>query len=234
MSPTVLRIRHLPFSLLSCLSKQATPTKPFQRHVSTNQIPSPTPFVPDSKTFLALIGRGLSQHAAKIPTWESLFTLSSEQLRKVGVEPARARRYLLWWRDKFRKGGYGMGGDLRDVQDSVAHVRVVELPREPSQKAPAGPDAVRKIIVNLNPNTSAEDSTIRQLKPVERLKVQGAHTIVGPFVQPVKGTGGSVATIRVQEGMWEQRRNQKVDGGERRKVQVRRKRKLEEMKKTRS
>ena len=127
-----------------------------------------------------------------------------------------------------------MGGDLRDVQDSVAHVRVVELPREPSQKSPAGPDAVRKIIVNLNPNTPADDSTIRQLKPVEGFKVQGAHTIVGPFVQPVKGTGGSVATIRVQEGMWEQRRNQKIDGGERRKVQVRRKRKLEEMKKARS
>ncbi|KAL8874092.1 MAG: hypothetical protein Q9174_000528 [Haloplaca sp. 1 TL-2023] len=234
MNPNLSRIRHLPFSLLSCLSKPTIATKPFQRHVSTNQIPPPTPFVPDSKTFLALIGRGLSQHTAKLPTWESLFTLSSEQLRKVGVEPARARRYLLWWRDKFRQGRYGIGGDLRNVQDSVAHVRVVELPREPSQKSPAGPDAVRRVVLNLSPSHPAEDSTIRQLRPVKGLKVQGAHTIVGPFVQPVEGTGGSVATIRVQEGMWEQRRNQKIDGGERRKVQVRRKRKLEEMKKARS
>lgn len=203
------------------------------RQISTNQIPSPTPFVPDSKTFLALIGRNLSQHAAKIPTWESLFTLSSVQLRKLGVEPARTRRYLLWWRDKFSKGDYGIGGDLKNVKDSVAHVRVVEIPRDRSQTMPPGPNAMRRVVVNIPPDVPVQENRLRELKPVEGLKVQGAHTIVGPFVQPVKGAGGSVATIRVQEGMWEQRRGQKVDGGERRKVQVRRKRKLDELRKAR-
>ena len=72
-------------------------------------------------------------------------------------------------------------------------------------------------------STSSQD-----LKPVGGMKVVGVRTIVGPYVQPVKGTRGSVGTIKVQEGMWEIRRGVKVDGGERRKVQVRRKRLLEE------
>ncbi|KAI4183507.1 MAG: hypothetical protein L6R41_005361 [Letrouitia leprolyta] len=204
------------------------------RLISTSQIPPPTPFVPDSKTFLSLIGRNLSQHAAKIPTWESLFSLTSVQLRKLGVEPARTRRYLLSWRERFRKGLHGIGGDLTDVKDSVAHVRVVEIPQEQSAGTFAGPNAIRKVIVNVPPDEPVSESRLRQLKPVSGLKVLGAQTIAGPFVEPVKGTSGSVAVIKAQEGMWEQRRGHKVDGGERRKVQVRRKRKLEEMRKSRA
>ncbi|KAL9020231.1 MAG: hypothetical protein Q9185_002514 [Variospora sp. 1 TL-2023] len=218
------------------------------RHLSTTttttappNIPPPTPFVPDSKTFLSLIGRNLSAHAAKIPTWAALFTLSSPQLRKLGVEPARTRRYLLWWRDRFRKGDYGIGGDLKDVKDSVATVRAVEVPaddRGGPMAAAAAAAAVRrrrKIVVNV-PAVGAEEvdeTRLRGLEPVKGLKVLGAGTVAGPFVEPVKGTGGSVAAVRVQEGMWEQRRGVKVDGGERRKVMVRRKRKLEEMRKAR-
>ncbi|KAL8768100.1 MAG: hypothetical protein Q9209_005563 [Squamulea sp. 1 TL-2023] len=156
------------------------------------------------------------------------------QLRKLGVEPARTRRYLLWWRDKFRNGEYGIGGDLKDVKDSVAHVRVVEMPGDRSSRTFVGPDAMKKLVVNVPPELSTDESKLRALKPVKGLKVMGAHTIVGPFVEPVKGAGGSIAVIKVQEGMWEQRRGQKVDGGERRKVQVRRKRKLEELRKAKS
>lgn len=203
------------------------------QQISANQIPSPTPFVPDTKTFLSLIGRNLSQHAAKIPAWESLFSLKSLQLRKLGVEPARSRRYLLWWRDKFRKGVYGIGGDLKDVKDSVAHVRVVEVPADRSSRTLAVPGAMKKLVVNVPPDVPVTESKLRELRPVDGLKVRGAHTIVGPYVEPVKGTGGSMATIKVQEGMWEQKRGQKIDGGERRKVQVRRKRKLEEIRKAR-
>ncbi len=120
----------------------------------------------------------------------------------------------------------------------MAHVRVVEIPShqrvgagQPSFK---GPDAVKKVIVNVGSDMKdVNDMRLRALRPVQGLKVQGAKTIVGPFVELVKGSGGSVAAIRVQEGMWEQRRGVKVDGGERRKVMVRRKRKLEEMKKAR-
>ncbi|KAL9028030.1 MAG: hypothetical protein Q9196_003539 [Gyalolechia fulgens] len=233
MKPNSIRLRSLPVSQFPVLSKSQLATRNPHRHIATSKIPPPTPFVPDSKTFLSLIGRNLSQHAAKIPTWESLFSLTSVQLRKLGVEPARTRRYLLWWRERFRKGLYGIGGDLKDVKDSVAHVRVVEIPRERSTGAPTGPDGMRKVVVNLPPDVPVTESRLRRLKPVSGLKVLGARMIAGPFVEPMKGTSGSVATIKVQEGMWEQRRGQKVDGGERRKVQVRRKRRLEEIRKTR-
>lgn len=123
---------------------------------------------------------------------------------------------------------------MTDVKDSVAHVRVVEIPQELSAGVAAGPNAVRKVIVNVPPDVPVSESRLRQLKPVSGLKVLGAQTIAGPFAEPMKGTSGSVAVIKVQEGMWEQRRGQKVDGGERRKVQVRRKRKLEEMRKNRA
>lgn len=115
------------------------------------------------------------------------------------------------------------------MKDSVALVRVVEVPSGEE----GGPDAVRKVVVNVPPEVEVNETKLRGLKPVDGLKVQGAMTIVGPFVEPVKGSGGSVAAIRAQEGMWEQRRGVKIDGGERRKVMVRRKRKLEEMKKAR-
>ncbi|KAI4089178.1 MAG: hypothetical protein LQ344_005558 [Seirophora lacunosa] len=218
------------------------PSPRLHRHLSsttTAQIPPPTPFVPDSKTFLSLIGRNLSAHAAKIPTWTALFTLSSEQLRKLGVEPARTRRYLLWWRERFRKGDYGIGGDMKEVRGSVATVRAVEV----VPAGAAGPAAAaattttrrRKIVVNVPVGAEEEvdEVRLRGLEPVKGLKVLGAGTVAGPFVEPVKGTGGSVAAVRAQEGMWEQRRGVKIDGGERRKVMVRRKRKLEEMKKAR-
>ena len=122
---------------------------------------------------------------------------------------------------------------MKEVKDSVAHVRVVEVPREESTGTSAGPGAMRKVIVNVTPDRPVNDLRLQRLEPVRGLKVLGARKISGPFVEPVKGTGGSVATLKVQEGMWEQRRGHKVDGGERRKVQVRRKRKLEEIRKAR-
>ena len=239
---SIMAARHfkshsLPSTLLPCLCKPQRCARQLHQQVFTSQIPPPTPFVPDAKTFLTLIGRGLSQHAAKIPTWQSLFSLTSAQLRELGVEPARNRRYLLWWRDKFRKGVYGVGGDLKNVMDAVAQVRVVEVPRgklsNSNTSTPTGIPTKKKLVLNLPPQAPVERLRPEEIKPVERMKVVGAHTIVGPYIQPVKGTGGSVATIKVQEGMWEVKRGHKVDGGERRKVQVRRKRLLEERKTTR-
>lgn len=202
--------------------------------------PQPTPFVPDASTFLKLIGRNLSQHAGKIPTWQSLFSLTSTQLRELGVEPARTRRYLLWWRDRFRKGIFGVGGDLRNVKDGGAELRVVELPvakaaipKSRSTSTAIGLQRTKRMIVNEPPEVIEKSLSLQQLKPVDGMKVVGLRTIVGPYVQPVKGTSGSVATIKVQEGMWEVRRGVKVDGGERRKLQVRRKRLLEERRTTR-
>ena len=203
-------------------------------------IPKPIPFVPDQSTFLKLIGRGLSQHAAKLPTWQSLFSLTNAQLRELGVEPARTRRYLLWWRDRFRKGIFGVGGDLMNVKDGGAELRIVEVPVSKADiqsstgtTTAIGLQRMRKIVVD-EPLEVVERKLSRgHLKAVEYMKVIGARTIVGPYLQPVKGTNGSVATIKVQDGMWEVKRGVKVDGGERRKIQVRRKRLLDERKTSR-
>ena len=52
-------------------------------------------------------------------------------------------------------------------------------------------------------------------------------------MEPVKGSGGLRARIRLQEGIWEVRRGHKVDGGERRKAEVRAKRRAAENKEKR-
>ncbi|MCJ1227376.1 hypothetical protein MMC12_004031 [Toensbergia leucococca] len=207
-----------------------------QQRTAIARIPPPTPFVPDPKTFLTLIGRNLSKHAAKIPTWESLFSLTSSQFRELGVEPARSRRYLLWWRDRFRKGIHGIGGDLKHVVNGVGEVRVVEeidsaiLSGTAASSTPVA--RRRKFVVNMPPETIVNGLPKEEIEPVQGYKVRGAHTVVGPHAQPVKGTDFRVALIKVKDGLWEQRRGVKVDGGERRKVAVRTKRRLEEAKAT--
>ena len=121
--------------------------------------------------------------------------------------------------------------------DAVAQVRVVEVPvskaSDSAMAASTGMSAKKKLVVNLPPETPVRGLRLEEAMPVGGMKVVGAHTIVGPYIEPVKGTGGSVATIKVQEGMWEIKRGHKVDGGERRKVQVRRKRRMEELRTTR-
>jgi hypothetical protein len=202
------------------------------------RIPLPTPFVPDPQTFLTLIGRNLSQHASKIPTWEALFSLTSMQLRELGVEPPRSRRYLLRWREKFRNGQFGICGDAESVVGGAAHLRVVEIPKSDldaaaNTKATATrTPGTRKMIVNIPPEAVPSEIPPEQLKPIKGFKILGAHTIVGPHVQPVKG--GNAAKVVVKEGLWEERRGHKVDGGERRKAEVRAKRRSEERKAQRS
>jgi len=208
--------------------------------MTAGRIPSPTPFVPDAQTFLSLIGRNLSQHAAKIPSWEALFSLTSKQLRELGVEPARSRRYLLRWREKFRNGDYGVGGDLQQVIDGCGEVKVVAARKAgidgngqdeviTDTSAPGG----RKVVVNLPPGAQTPALSATELKLVKGLKVLGAHTVSGSHVELVKGTMGRVGRITVKEGLWEQRRGHKIDGGERRKAEVRAKRRSEERRTTR-
>ncbi|KAF2222152.1 IGR protein motif-domain-containing protein [Elsinoe ampelina] len=204
----------------------------------TQPIPSPTPFVPDAPTFLALIGRNMIAHSSKIPSWDSLFSLSSEQLRSSGVEPARSRRYLLRWRQKFRNGEFGIGGDLKDVKDGAGELRIVEV------KAPEreGVDLLRskgtkRVVVNVAPGAEGDDveRVVREVeegkrKPVEGVSIKSWNMIAGKNVRLLKGTGR--AEIKVQEGLWEHRRGKKVDGGERRKAEVRAKRRAAERKDT--
>ena len=151
-----------------------------------------------------------------------------------------------------------MGGDLKFVEQpggerekgeggggGVVRVVDVEVPDAEGEGADGKQEGkgvrMRRMVVNVESAPDGEDvgeknivmSAADGLKPVAGMKVKGARQIVGPFVQPVKGTGGSVARIKVQEGMWEVKRGEKVDGGERRKKMVRRKRVLEERRKER-
>ena len=176
--------------------------------VVTSKIPSPTPFVPDVPTFLKLIGRSSSQFASKLPTWETLFGSSPEHLRKIGIEPPRARRYLLRWRDKFRHGAFGPGGDLTHVSaDGEAELRIVI---EPSGK---------KVVLN-TPVSKAPEEVWKQQAPHEGVRVPWAKVVWPGVVSAshavsVKGTEGRIARIKIQEGMWEDRKGHKIGGGER-------------------
>jgi hypothetical protein len=236
--PSLLR------STLPALLSQTTltSTRCLHNRIATSPIPSPTPFVPDAPTFLTLIGRDLSKHASKIPSWEALFSLTSSQLRELGIEPPRARRYLLRWREKFRCGEFGVGGDAKFVVDGSAQVRVLEVPRESA----AGKDVttmlgtatmtpgMKKIVVNVPTGAELASLRLENVVPVAGLSVKGGNTITGPWVTQVKGTKGKVAEVKVQEGLWEDRRGHKIDGGERRMAEVRAKRRAEERKAARA
>lgn len=210
----LLRPSTTPQVLSPFLSTQAR-----SAHTKLPRVPSPIPFVPDVQTFLTLIGRGLKQHADKIPTWEALFTLSSEQLKELGIEPPRTRRYLLRWRQRFREGKFGPGGDLKHVDNGVAYLGVLETEKSPI--------LTLRHAVNVPAGKSVEQTPREQLARVKGYKVQGLRTIVGPYALPSKGP---FARIAVTEGMWEDRRGHKVDGGERRRAEVRFKRGIAERK----
>jgi len=223
------QLRPIPSFLLPLQSTTTfTQTRCLHHARKVPQIPSPTKFVPNTETFLTLIGRNLSQHAAKIKSWKALFSLTSQQLKELGIEPPRARKYLLRWREKFRKGQYGIGGDIKFVKDGVAELRVVEVPAAQGADAAAGK---RKLIVNVPPGSSIKEDSVTDFVPVKGLSIKGAQTIVGPWAVPVKGGIGS--KIVVQEGLWEDRRGHKVDGGERRWAEVQAKRRGEERKNAR-
>ncbi|EAU36123.1 conserved hypothetical protein [Aspergillus terreus NIH2624] len=230
LSSRLLRPFTISKTCIRCFHKNTTNPTP---------VPAPTPFVPNVETFLTLIGRGMSKHASKLPSWEKLFTLSSSELRDLGIEPARQRRYLLRKREKFRQGAYGPGGDLEHVVDGAAQLRVVEVPLDSagqsSETAPASATlspGMRKVVVNLPPDATAyTHDPSKPLKKFAHMKVHNGSMVRGPFLQPLKGTNGSAAVIKIQEGMWEDKLGHKVDGGERRRAEVRAKKRSEERKK---
>ncbi|EFX01308.1 hypothetical protein CMQ_6250 [Grosmannia clavigera kw1407] len=227
----------------------ASPAASKSGSVADSRIPAPIPLVPDVATFLTVIGRNMKQHAAKFPTWEALFTLTSMQLRELGIEPPRDRRYLLRWCQRFREGRFGICGDFAHVRDGVAELRVREQVDE------ADPLQLHKTVVNVDipaptaPEAEAEaaeaaeagegeagqtaaspptSSSLAEAIRVHGYKVVGARTIAGPFALPLKA--GSGARVLVTEGMWEDKRGRKIDGGERRRAEVRFKRQAAERK----
>jgi hypothetical protein len=176
--------------------------------------------VPDVETFLTVIGRDLKEHAAKIPSWEALFTLSSDQMRELGIEPPRSRRYLLRWRQRFAEGRFGPGGDFKYVKDGKAELKVLEVDKDALTR--------ERYVVNIPEGQKVEETPWEELVRVNGYKVRGPHTVVGPYALPVPGKAG--AKVTVTEGMWEDTRGHKVDGGERRQAEVRFKRRVAERK----
>lgn len=221
----------MPYVCLRCSSHRALRDRP---------VPPPTPFVPDAETFLTLIGRGLKAHSSKIPSWDSLFTMTSAQLREAGVEPARSRKYLLWWRERFRQGIYGIGGDLHEVQNGAGEIRVFEVPVPKEWLRNGGGSAMmatatrtpgmRKVALNVRPGQETPSVPLDEATPVAHVKIKGARNMAGPHIEIVKGSGGLAARIAVKDGLWEEKRGRKVDGGERRKAEVRAKRRAAERK----
>lgn len=91
---------------------------------------------------------------------------------------------------------------------------------------------MKRIVVNLPPGTAVhEHDPSKPLKKFAHIKIHQGSMVRGPFLQPIKGTNGSAALIKVQEGMWEDKLGHKVDGGERRRAEVRAKKRSEERRK---
>ncbi|KAK7425454.1 telomere length regulation protein [Neonectria magnoliae] len=172
-------------------------------------IPKPVPFVPDVPTFLTLIGRGLHKYANKFPSWDALFSLTSPQLKELGIEPARNRRYLLHWMQRYRKGALGPGGDFQYVENGEAILKVATPPASTLRDS--------KWAVNV-PN-GVSDAKVGTLTRPVGYRVEGLKSIVGPYARPLPGLSGAV--VKVTEGMWEHRQGRKIDGGERRRAEVR-------------
>jgi hypothetical protein len=155
--------------------------------------------------------------------------MSSEELKELGIGNPRARRYLQQWREKYRSGHHGIGGDLKFIENGVAELRIVQVPRSAPSSSTASTATLsprmKKIIVNVPAGGSAENIPAEQLKPVKGLTLKSGNTISGPHVLPLRGKR---AKIEVKEGLWEIRQGRKIDGGERRQAEVRAKRRGEE------
>jgi hypothetical protein len=185
----------------------------------------------------------MSKHASKLQSWDELFTLTSSQLKERGFEPPRARRYLLRWREKYRRGEYGIGGDFQYVKDGIAELRVVEVPSLKTKPATdekvtiTHTPGMEKLVLNV-PNGSETyklegGQTTADLRKPKGYKVKNGYIVVGKAAQPMKGAHSSGATVTASEGLWEHKRGHKVHGGERRRAEVLHKLRVEANKATR-
>jgi len=209
-------------------------------------IPSPTPFVPDVSTFLRLIGRDLSKHSSKISSWEELFTLASNDFKSRGIDPPRTRRYLLRWREKFRRGEFGVGGDFQYVKDGIAELRVVEVPSlkvDPvTRQAVSAPAMIgrkpgmEKLIVNVPVGAPTYElhpgQTTADLRKPFGFTLKNGSIVKGKQAKPLPGTNGRGVLVQAVEGLWEHKRGVKKLGGERRRVENLHKMRVEQNRKS--
>lgn len=129
---------------------------------------------------------------------------------------------------------------MQEVNDGAGEIRVFEAPvpkewlqngnRSAMMVTATRTPGMRKVALNVRPGEETPAVPLDEAKPVAHVKVRGARTMAGPHIEIVKGTGGLAARISVKEGLWEEKRGRKVDGGERRKAEVRAKRRAAERK----
>ena len=184
------------------------------------EIPKPLPFVPNVETFLTLIGRNMKQHTSKFPSWSSLFSLSSTNLKDLGIEPARDRRYLLRWIENYRNNKTGPGGDFKFVTDGEAHLKICDVPSNNEHASASHTPGFTRLVLNVPKDQTNIDGDTTTLKKPSGYALKNGTRIAGPFAIPIKGGDGDVAVVKVVEGMWEDKRGKKVFGGERRKAMV--------------
>jgi hypothetical protein len=177
----------------------------------------------------------MKQFTSKIPSWEALFKMTSQEFQEAGIEPTRKRRYLLWCRERFRQAIWGIGGDFKFVSDDgIAFLRTVEVPSGKDTPATAlRSSGMKKIIVNVPPPNIAYDVPENARQPKDTY-LTTLDDIGGPYLELVKGGDGQWARLKRGEGMWEHRQGRKVLGGERRRAETLSKLRQEERKKERA
>ncbi|KAH3679830.1 hypothetical protein WICPIJ_008492 [Wickerhamomyces pijperi] len=74
-----------------------------QLRLKSTFVPQPTPLIPDVATFFNKIGRGTAEQAENFPTWESLFTTTSFEMKEKGLD-IQTRRYILKQVEHLRQG----------------------------------------------------------------------------------------------------------------------------------
>jgi len=127
------------------------------------------------------------------------------------------------------------------VKDGVAELQLVEAPVAPREDglgmsrwsavatATHNP-GTRRVVVNVPAGAEAPLEPLAKIRGVRGIVVKGPRTIKGSHIEAIKGTKGLRARIALKEGIWEERRGHKVDGGERRKAETRAKRRAAENK----
>jgi len=118
-----------------------------------------------------------------------------------------------------------------DHANACAYLKVVEAPSPTPRLASAtsGADMMR-VVVNAKPETLEPTVDVKEAMTVQYVKLR-ENVIRGKNVYPVKGHDGKVARLSISEGLWEIKEGRKIDGGERRRAEVRAKRRGDERKK---
>lgn len=71
--------------------------------IDRTTVPATSQEVPDVEAFLTKIGRNMVEHVDQFESWENLMTMTSYEMKNKGID-TRQRRYLLLWREKYRRG----------------------------------------------------------------------------------------------------------------------------------